>query len=121
MAADNRQSPLAWENIPNGQWGADQSALRFYRGTRLPDENANFARNFRIKEGINLNVRVEFTNIFNRTQLPNPSTAGNFATPATKFPNGPNTGLYSGGFGTLNVLSGTVTPRAGTYVARLTF
>ena len=114
-------NPAAWENIPNGQWGNDVSNIRYFRGVRTPLENANFSRNFRIAEKVNLNVRVEFTNIFNRTQLPNPSTAGNFATPATKFTTGPNTGLYSGGFGTLNVLSGTVTPRAGTYVARLTF
>jgi hypothetical protein len=65
---------------------------------------------------------VEFANVFGRTQLPNPSTAGNFATPATRFPVGnPNVGLLSGGFGTINVLSGTLTPRAGTYVARITF
>ncbi len=114
-------NPAAWENIPNGQWGADQSSIRNFRGIRTPLENANFSRNFRIREKVSLNLRVEFTNIFNRTQLPLPSTTGNFATPATKFPSGPNTGLYSGGFGTLNVLSGTVTPRAGTYVARLTF
>lgn len=114
-------NPASWENIPNGQWGADQSGIRYFRGVRTPLENANFSRNFRLHEGINLNVRVEFTNIFNRTQLPNP-TIGNFATPATKFPVGnPNAGLYSGGFGTLNVLSGTASPRAGTYVARITF
>jgi len=114
-------NPAAWENIPNGQWGADQSSIRYYRGIRTPLENANFSRNFRIKERVTLNVRVEFTNIFNRTQLPAPVTTGNFATAPTKFTSGPQTGLYSGGFGTLNVLSGTVTPRAGSYVARLTF
>src|SRR5262249_23371621 len=58
-------NPAAWQNVPDGQWGADQSLLRFYRGVRLPTENANFSRNFRIKEGISLNFRVEFNNIFN--------------------------------------------------------
>ncbi len=115
-------NPASWENIPNGQWGADVSSIRYFRGVRTPLESANFSRNFRLKEGVNLNVRVEFANVFGRTQLPNPSTAGNFATPATRFPAGnPNAGLLSGGFGTLNVLSGTATPRAGTYVARITF
>ena len=114
-------NPLAWENIPNGQWGTDQSSLRFYRGIRLPDESANFARNFRIKERVTLNVRVEFNNIFNRTKLPNPSTAGNFATSPTKFTTGASTGLYSGGFGTYTVLSGLGGQRNGTFVARLTF
>ena len=114
-------NPNAWENIPNGQWGADQSSIRYYRGVRTPLENANFSRNFRIKERVNLNVRVEFNNIFNRTQLPNPTVTGNFATAPTKFTSGPQTGLYSGGFGTLSVLSGTTVSRTGTYVARITF
>lgn len=115
-------NPLAWENIPNGQWGADQSALRFYRGTRLPDENANFARNFRFKEGrVTLNVRVDFNNVFNRMRLPNPSVAGNFATPPTRFTTGASAGLYSGGFGTYNVLGGLLGQRNGTFVARVTF
>jgi hypothetical protein len=114
-------NPAAWENIPNGQWGADQSSMRFFRGTRLPDENANFARNFRIKERVNLNIRVEFNNIFNRMRLPNPSVAGNFATAPTKFTTGASTGLYSGGFGTYSVLSGLLGQRNGTIVARLTF
>jgi hypothetical protein len=114
-------NPAAWENIPNGQWGADQTALRFFRGTRLPDENANFARNFRIKERVTLNIRVEFNNIFNRMRLPNPSVAGNFATPPTKFTTGSTAGLYSGGFGTYSVISGLLGQRNGTIVARLTF
>ena len=114
-------NPLAWENIPNGQWGADQSAMRFYRGTRLPDESVNFSRNFRIKERVTLNVRAEFYNIFNRMRLPNPSTAGNFATPPTRFTTGASTGLYSGGFGTYSVLNGLTGQRTGTVVARVTF
>ena len=114
-------NPLAWDNVPNGQWGADQRTLRFFRGVRLPAENANFSRNFRFKERVALNVRIEFNNIFNRMQLPAPSTAGNFATPATKFVTGANTGLYSGGFGTFGVLNGLNGQRTGTFVARLQF
>jgi hypothetical protein len=114
-------NPAAWENIPDGQWGADQSSLRFFRGTRIPAENANFSRNFRIKERVSLNVRIEFNNIFNRMQLPNPSVAGNFAAAPTRFTTGQNTGLFSQGFGTYNVLSGINGQRTGTFVARLTF
>ena len=121
-------NPAAWENIPDGQWGSQLSTLRFYRGIRLPQESANFSRNFRLaKEGrVNLNVRVEFINIFNRMLLtagPASSlvTAGNFANPATKFTTGSNTGLYSGGFGTFNVLGGLTGQRAGSFVARISF
>jgi hypothetical protein len=114
-------NPAAWENIPNGQWGGDVTSLRFFRGTRLPDENANFSRNFRIKERVSLNVRVEFNNVFNRMRLPNPSVAGNFAVPPTRFNSGASAGLYSGGFGTYSVLGGLLGQRNGTFVARVTF
>jgi len=122
-------NPAAWTNVPNGQFGANESSLRWFRGIRIPQENANFSRDFRVKERYSLNIRVEFTNIFNRLQLPT-STAvpgginlGNFATAPTKFTSGPNAGLYSSGFGTIvSPLTGTVTgQRAGTLVARFTF
>ena len=41
---------------------------RFFRGIRAPPENVNFSRNFRITERVQLNVRVEFNNVFNRLQ-----------------------------------------------------
>ena len=115
-------NPLAWENVPDGQFAADLSSLRFYRGIRLPTENANISRNFRFgKEGrFNLNIRAEFNNVFNRTQLPAP-TGGSFSATTQKFTSGPNTGLYSSGFGTFSVLSGTTGQRTGTFVARFQF
>ena len=118
----------AWENIPDGQWARSFSAIRSYRGIRQPSENLNVSRNFRFKEGrVNLNVRVEFTNVFNRTFLPNPSGQG-FAAATQKFgptnadgsPN-PNVGLYSSGFGTIVPTSGTAGQRAGLFVGRITF
>jgi hypothetical protein len=114
-------NPNAWENVPNGFWAADQSSIRWYRGLRIPQENANFSRNFRIKESVSLNVRVEFTNVFNRMQLPQPTTTGNFANAPTRFTSGANSGLYSGGFGTIVPVNGTAGMRAGIFVGRLTF
>jgi hypothetical protein len=114
-------NPNVWENVPDGFWAADQSSIRWFRGRRIPQENANLSRNFRIKEGVNLNVRVEFTNIFNRMQLPNPSIGGNFAQAPTVFTSGANAGLYSGGFGTVVPVNGLTGQRAGTFVGRLTF
>jgi hypothetical protein len=123
-------NPDAWENILNGVWGGDQGSYRFFRGIRLPTENANISRNFRFgKEGrFNLNIRAEFNNMFNRTQLPAPTSVAapgqaaiNFASVPTKFTSGANTGLYSGGFGTFNVLSGTSGQRTGSLVGRFTF
>jgi hypothetical protein len=118
-------NPAAWTNIPDGQWGAQQDAIRNFRTQRQPTENANFSRNFRIKEGINFNVRVEFQNIFNRMQY-GAIGGGNFGATPTKFglTNGAptiNTGLYSGGFGTIVPINGTAGQRSGSFVARLTF
>jgi len=113
-------NPAAWENVPNGQWAADQTSLRWFRGLRAPVENANFSRNFRIREKMSLNLRVEFQNVFNRLVLPAPAL-GNFATAPTKFTSGANVGLYSGGFGTIVPVNGTGGQRSGTFVARFQF
>lgn len=121
-------NPNAWENIPNGQFAADNSALRFYRGFRHPTENANISRDFRIKERVDLNVRVEFNQVLNRLQLPQPNTSGNFASSPTTFKSGANAGLYSNGFGTVtgptgraNPLSGTSGMRTAQLIGRITF
>ncbi len=115
-------NPAAWENIPDGQWGAQQSTLRGYRGIRLPNESANFSRNFRLsKEGrVNLNVRVEFQNIFNRTFLSAPSVANPNLPIATTNYNG--TAINNTGFGSVATLNGIGTqPRSGQIVTRFTF
>lgn len=121
-------NPAAFTNIPDGQFAANESSMRSFRGFRYPAENANFSRNFRIKERYVLQIRAEFTNIFNRVQFPIPGgqtgaiNLGNFATAPTRFTSGPNKGLYSGGFGTIvPETTGAVNPRAGTLVARFTF
>lgn len=113
-------NPNAWESIPNGQWAASLSDIRYFRGFRQPQESLNFSRNFRIKERVLLHFRVEFQNAFNRMRLPVP-TGGNFSSTPTRFTTGPNTGLYSGGFGTVLTTSGLTGQRAGTMIARITF
>ena len=114
-------NPLAWESIPNGQWANNFSAIRYFRGIRQPQENLNVSRNFRFGERVVLHLRVEFQNVLNRTRLPNPSTGGNFSANPTKFTTGSNTGLYSGGFGSIVPTSGTNGMRTGTLIGRITF
>jgi len=121
-------NPAAWTNVPNGEFANNQGALRGFRGFRVPSENANFGRTFRIKEGMTLNVRVEFSNIFNRTILPAPTVVAALGAPAisfsakpTAFTSGPNTGLLSSGFGVINPTAGTTGQRQGSFVARLQF
>jgi hypothetical protein len=110
-------NPAAWTNIPDGQWANDFSAIRTFRGIRYPAESGNISRNFRIKEGINLNIRVEFQNAFNRIRLPQVTSAANFgAAPTT------TAGLFTGGFGTIVPNSASLgQQRTGLFVGRLTF
>ena len=114
-------NPDAWENIPNGSFGAQQTTLRYYRGIRQPQENLNLSRNFRFGERTVLHIRAEFQNIFNRTRLPQPNTTSNYTQNPTRFTTGSNTGLYSGGFGTLVPVNGTNGYRTGLLIGRLTF
>ena len=121
-------NPDAWENIPPGQFGAQQTGLRFFRGVRHPTENANISRTFRITERVQLNVRAEFNQVLNRMQVPQISTVSpfntslpNFASAPRTFTSGANKGLYSSGFGTILPTSGTSGMRTGQLIARITF
>ena len=90
----------------------------------------SFGRNFRMgKEGqYNLQVRVEFQNIFNRLFYSAPAVGGFGATnPASAtatgnpFPSG-GAGALSSGYGFVNFVNGAGdTPRSGQLVARFTF
>ena len=42
-------NPAAFTNVPNGQFAANQASIRCFRGPRIPSENANFSRNFRVQ------------------------------------------------------------------------
>jgi hypothetical protein len=114
-------NPQAWSAVPDGQWAADQSGIRYYRGIRTPRESANLSRNFRFKERYTLQVRVEMNNIFNRTLLPQPTSGlANFAANPTA-----SGGQYTGGFGTFgNLQTGAAAPgapRSGLFIARIQF
>ena len=101
-----------------------------FRGPRQPRENGNFGRHFRIKERMDLYIRGEFVNVFNRTILPNPSTTNPQILP-TKGAGGGT--ILTTGFGVINAFNapGTAPPvsagavnllgRTGTVIARFTF
>ncbi len=127
-------NPAAFTNVPNGSFAANQASIRTFRGPRIPSENANFSRNFRVKERYVLQIRAEFTNIFNRMIWPNGASVGllgqatpiningwNSATAPTQYTSGPNKGLYSGGFGTIVPETTATGQRSGTIVARFSF
>ena len=72
-------------------------------------------RTFRIKERATINIRAEFSNIFNRAVLANP-TSGNAS--AAQVRNA--AGLGTSGFGWINTKAAG-TPRQGTIVGRFRF
>jgi hypothetical protein len=114
-------NPAAWESVPNATWAAQQTTIRYFRGTRIPQENANFSRNFRFGEGgkVTLQVRMEFNNVFNRLRLPNPTSGGNFNANPTLV-----NGVYTAGFGTYGNITGGIgvgAQRSGLLIGRLTF
>jgi hypothetical protein len=82
----------------------------------------NRARNFRINERVNLQIRIEFSNVFNRPYV-TISTSTNAA--ATHVKN--SKGKTTSGFGYINVQQppaasfANLAPRSGILVARLTF
>jgi hypothetical protein len=127
-------NPAAWTPSAAGTYGVSPAYYNDYRYQRHPTENFNVGRTFRIRERMNLSIRGEFVNIFNRTVLPNPS-AGNATgapapqTAATCYLSGTSgaTGAcnpgatFASGFGfiqTANIVGGT---RTGQIVARFQF
>lgn len=113
-------NPGAWSAVPDGQFAANQSSIRSFRGIRQPDEDANFGRNFQITEKATLQLRVEWTNIFNRLLLPQPTALAttSYVTAPTKI-----NGIYTGGYGTINPTSGNgiTSMRTGQLIVRVTF
>ena len=73
-------------------------------------------RMFRIREGMTLNIRAEFTNIFNRTEMNNPTSTNVLATQTKNA-----AGQTTAGFGWINITSVAVQPRQGSIVARIRF
>ena len=109
-------NPAAWTNPPAGQFGTAAAYYSDYRFQRRPTENFGIGRNFRIREHVSLNVRTEFTNIFNRTEMNNPTSTNALATQLKNA-----TGQTTAGFGFINVTSVAASPRQGTIVARIRF
>lgn len=129
-------NPKAWSDVGAGQFGSTAPWLNEYRWQRQPAESFNFGRIFAIaRDGkVNLAVRVEFQNIFNRVfySLPANGGAGFFAARTGVNPTAPiltnnafangQPGALSSGFGFVNTVNGIGTqPRSGQFVARFSF
>jgi len=116
-------NPAAWANPVDGQFGTGAMYYNDYRYQRRPSEVMTLGRVFKFNEqGMSLTVRMNFQNIFNRTEMPNPG--GGPTTPTTHaIPADPNSAL-TGGFGFINygsIGSSAYPPRQGTLEMRFQF
>ena len=110
---DQVLNPAAWANPTANTFGPGPvnsiTATGLYytdfRQARRPLENFNIGRNFHIKERMNLQIRAEFSNIFNRMQIGNPGTTA----PQSSANHQCARPVYGRGFGAYNL--STVTHR----------
>ena len=109
-------NPAAWTNPAAGQWGTAAGYYGDYRYQRRPAESMSLGRIFRIKERTSLQVRAEFTNIFNRTEANNPTSSNALATQTRN-----SLGQTTAGFGFINTATVFSAPRQGQLVARFQF
>jgi len=108
-------NPVAWTQPAAGQFGSGSVYYSDYRQRRRPNESMNLGRVFRFNERVNMQIRMEFTNVFNRLVLATPSST-NSGAPQTRN----SAGKPTSGFGWVNTTA-PGRPREGTLVARITF
>jgi hypothetical protein len=111
-------NPKAWTDPAPGTFSPSPAFYSDYNQQRRPQENMNVGRTFRLaKEGrVTLNVRAEFTNVFNRAFISSPISTNGTTSTFTRNPNG----TTSAGFGAL-LPSTTLQPRNGLLIARIQF
>jgi hypothetical protein len=116
-------NPAAWSQPGPGQWGSGAAYYSDYRQERRPNENLSLGRVFRIRERVAFNIRGEFSNIFNRAEMPVPTSTNAAATQVRNAAGVPTTGfgfIATANEGAITNIQ-TATSRQGTIVARVTF
>ncbi len=111
-------NPAAWQDVPAGTISPGSGYYNDYRGPHQVSENMNLGRSFGIREGISLNVRAEFFNVFNRVNLGTPSSGNPTATTSTNSLTGAISGFGYYSIGNASSLGGQ---RNGQLIARLRF
>jgi hypothetical protein len=108
-------NPDAWEDPEPGKFGKGSAYYNDYRYRRVANENLSLGRVFRFMEDMQLQVRVELMNAFNRVRIPNPS-ADNALFPQTYNEDG----TTASGFGRIDAFNAGG-QRTGQIVARFMF
>ncbi len=108
-------NPNAWKTPAPATYGIGSGAWNDYRYRRAPTESLSLERVFRFREQISLNIRVEMSNVFNRTRIPMPSNQ--MLLPQVTDANGNATS----GFGYSSNWQNTAGQRTGQLVLRFNF
>ncbi len=108
-------NPKAWTEAPAGQFGTSAGFYNDYRWQRVASESVNVGRMFQLRERLRFQVRAEFFNLFNRLNLPGPTSGNPLATPTRNASGVPTAGF---GFVNANAAGGQ---RNGQLVARFEF
>lgn len=106
-------NPKAWSDPAPGEWGHSAAFYDDFRFQRRPSEQLGIGRIFRIRELASFEIRGEWFNALNRTQMPNPSAGNPLQTPAYNAQ-----GVPTAGFGRIDATTATG-QRNGQFVARL--
>ena len=116
-------NPAAWTQPAAGQWGTSAAYYNDYRFQRLPNENLGVGRAIRLREKMELNLRIEFANVFNRAEAPNPVSTNSSATQQRNAEGVPTAGFGQISTTTIGPTTNIQTPtsRQGTVVGRFTF
>jgi len=111
-------NPKAWVNPPTGEFSTGAAYYNDYRKQRHPSESMSLGRVIRIREGMQFSIRAEFSNVFNRAPVNDPSSTNAGQTQQLD----PQNGRTLAGFGRISPdLSLQTTARTGTIIARLRF
>jgi hypothetical protein len=119
-AANFVLNPAGWTEPPAATFRTSTAYYNDYRGRRHPTENMSLGRNIRFGSNgkYSLQLRAEFSHIFDRLWVPDPTSASASATRTTR-----SDGTTTGGFGYINMQSAAVASgvRQGQIVARFSF
>lgn len=114
--------------FPNGQYSVDQywngTTPQYIGALRLPsfqDVNLNITRQFKLREGYNLEFLMEATNLFNHTNFMPGAVNNTFSTPILSPSNGSSEVGENGNPDAGTLSPDTMDPREITFTARFTF
>jgi hypothetical protein len=108
-------NPAAWSNPAPGQFSTGPVFYNDYRYQRRPTESVSLGRLVPLREGMSFELRMQFLNVFNRTQQGDPNGTNALQTPVLK------NGVIQSGFGWINPSTLYGPSRQGQLTARFRF